>query len=73
MTDFSSSHIRPLASPFGAAFGLKTLWGALAARRSRRQLKALDAHILNDIGLSARAARTEADRPIWDVPAHWTE
>ena len=39
--------------------------------RSRRRLAELDAHQLQDIGLSARDAAEEAGRPFWDVPAHW--
>ncbi|MBM1687619.1 DUF1127 domain-containing protein [Sulfitobacter geojensis] len=41
--------------------------------RSRRQLAALDQHQLDDLGISAKAAQAEANRPIWDVPAHWVK
>jgi uncharacterized protein YjiS (DUF1127 family) len=44
-------------------------WFGMA--RQRRQLKALDAHLLQDIGISHREAKTEARRPFWDAPAHW--
>lgn len=43
----------------------------LGLRRERRALGRLDAHLLADIGLSPDAARIEAERPLWDVPAHW--
>lgn len=43
----------------------------LAARRQRAALAQLDAAHLADIGLSARAALAEANRPFWDVPASW--
>ncbi|QFS82300.1 hypothetical protein FIU97_05835 [Roseivivax sp. THAF40] len=37
----------------------------------RRALGALDAHLLQDIGVSAEDARIEAARPAWDAPDHW--
>ena len=43
----------------------------LTLRRERRQLGRLDPHLLADIGLSDRAARAEAARPIWDAPERW--
>lgn len=50
-------------------------WGRLLRRldcgRSRRRLADLDDHILRDIGLTRDQALQEAERPIWDVPAHW--
>jgi uncharacterized protein YjiS (DUF1127 family) len=44
---------------------------ALAARRERRALARLDSDRLRDIGLTSSQVRTEATRPIWNVPAHW--
>ncbi len=44
---------------------------ALAAWRQRRSLAALDAHRLEDLGISPADALREAGRPIWDVPANW--
>ena len=44
---------------------------ALAVWKQRRALKSLDADALKDIGLSARDARIEANRPVWDVPNQW--
>jgi uncharacterized protein YjiS (DUF1127 family) len=40
-------------------------------RRQRRQLARLDDRALEDLGLSREEALREAERPIWDVPAHW--
>lgn len=45
--------------------------GALQLWRSRRALARLDARMLEDIGVSADAAATEAARAPWDVPAYW--
>ena len=47
--------------------------GAFAAWRSRQKLGALEAHMLDDIGLTQREAMREAHRPLWDVPAHWVD
>ena len=41
------------------------------ARKQRRDLSQLDAAMLNDIGLTAAQAATEAARPMWDVPKNW--
>jgi uncharacterized protein YjiS (DUF1127 family) len=38
----------------------------------RKSLAALDARMLDDIGVDALEARAEAQRPFWDVPCHWT-
>ena len=46
---------------------------ARSVARQRRQLSALDDHLLSDIGVARDIARGEARRPIWDVPAHWRE
>jgi len=47
------------------------LRAALANRRSRNNLRTLDAHMLNDVGLTEREAQKEVNRPVWDVPGHW--
>lgn len=39
--------------------------------RQRRQLAALEAHRLADIGLTAKEAAREAARPVWDAPSTW--
>lgn len=43
----------------------------LALWQQRRALAALDAAALRDIGITSAQAQTEAERPIWDVPANW--
>ena len=45
---------------------------AWETQRERCALARLDASRLEDIGLNYREAHREANRPIWDVPAHWT-
>lgn len=50
---------------------ISRLRAALALRRSRHRLAALDAHLLRDIGLTRDAALREAARSNWDAPAHW--
>ncbi len=47
------------------------LRAASAIRRSRNDLRSLDAHMLHDVGLTAAEAQKEAKRPVWDVPGHW--
>jgi uncharacterized protein YjiS (DUF1127 family) len=49
------------------------LQAALHLRRQRRSLRALDAHLLRDIGLTAAEAEAEAARPVWDVTPHWRQ
>ena len=39
--------------------------------RQRQVLDRLDNSALNDIGISRDQARKEAQKPVWDVPAHW--
>jgi len=57
----SLSSVRPIA----------LLRAAVALSRQRRQLAALDATRLDDLGLTAQDARREAARPFWDAPRHW--
>ncbi|MBM7066674.1 DUF1127 domain-containing protein [Actibacterium sp. 188UL27-1] len=49
----------------------RTIYGAYQTQRERHRLKDLDPHMLNDIGLTSEDVRSELNRPIWDVPAHW--
>lgn len=46
---------------------------AFTLKRHRRALGRLDRHHLKDIGLGETEARMEADRSLWDVPAHWRQ
>ncbi|MEO0676772.1 MAG: DUF1127 domain-containing protein [Pseudomonadota bacterium] len=50
---------------------LSRLLYVAAVARSRRALSRLDDEALADIGLSAKEARNEADRPFWDAPRTW--
>ncbi len=49
-----------------------TLRTLLSVAKERHALKSLPADRLEDIGYSASEAKAEADRPVWDVPRHWT-
>jgi len=61
-----------IASPKGSGlFGRAAL--ALSAWRQRRHLDRLNDALLRDIGLTRAEAESEARRPIWDVPQHWTK
>ncbi len=44
---------------------------ALRLRAERRALLTLDAHLLDDVGLTRSQALSEASRPLWDAPATW--
>lgn len=68
LTDFSSRAARFDTRPVGPRFSLLTM---LSVWRSRRALAQLDRHALDDIGISAKRAQSEARKPIWDVPATW--
>jgi len=48
-----------------------TLRLAYATHRQRQKLALLDDAALTDIGLTRAQALTEANRPLWDVPANW--
>lgn len=50
---------------------LKTVLALVSLMRSRRALAHLDATQLADIGLDAKTAHAEAQRPLWDVPQNW--
>lgn len=49
----------------------ETLRLGFAAHRQRNALRGLDDSRLADIGVTARAAAAEANRPFWDVPNSW--
>ena len=61
-----------LARPFHATARLSLrLRAILATHQQRRALLALDAQLLDDIGLTRAEAMDEAARPPWDAPQHW--
>lgn len=47
---------------------MRWLTRALATRHQRMRLDELDDHLLRDIGVDRRTARTEAHRSFWDMP-----
>ncbi|WP_299925606.1 DUF1127 domain-containing protein [uncultured Pelagimonas sp.] len=44
-----------------------------ATAEQRHSLANLDAAALDDIGVSATQAQSEAARPFWDAPDHWSK
>ncbi|WP_435530891.1 DUF1127 domain-containing protein [Pseudotabrizicola alkalilacus] len=75
-TMFASLHTATIATrrvqSAGSAPRLLTLVrSALAAHRQRQFLARLDDRTLADIGLTRDQAVTEAERPMWDIPANW--
>ncbi len=75
-TMFASLHTATLATrrvqSAGSAPRLWTLVrSALAAQRQRQFLARLDDRTLADIGLTRDQAVSEAQRPMWDIPANW--
>lgn len=52
---------------------LTRLNATMALHRSRARLADLEPHRLADIGLTQKEAQSEANRPVWDVPATWKD
>ena len=44
---------------------------AIELRKSRKALGKLELHLLNDIGVTQKDAKIEANRSTWDAPSHW--
>jgi uncharacterized protein YjiS (DUF1127 family) len=73
MTDFSS--YRPQTPRHGLLDAVRALVSGTAPaiiirhwairRRERRALAALDGHMLDDIGMTAREVHEEASKPFW--------
>ncbi|KQI72090.1 hypothetical protein AN191_08020 [Loktanella sp. 5RATIMAR09] len=45
----------------------------IAVSHQRRQLRALDDHMLADIGISRTQAVAEAQKSVWNAPQHWRQ
>jgi uncharacterized protein YjiS (DUF1127 family) len=58
--DARSASRRSLATRFYA-----WLLRCVERHKQRQRLRALDAHLLDDIGLSRHAAQLEAEKPFW--------
>ena len=43
----------------------------IAVAHQRRQLLALEDHLLEDIGISRQEARAESRQTVWNAPDHW--
>jgi uncharacterized protein YjiS (DUF1127 family) len=52
---------------------LRRLFAAMDQHRQRQHLRALDDHMLRDIGLTPAMVRAEAARPFWDAPESWLQ
>lgn len=65
------SHALDLTRPSAHRARFPKLTALVSLARQRRALAKLDSTQLNDIGLSRSDAENEANRPVWDVPAHW--
>ena len=66
----SSRTYAPSRPRAGRGF-VATVLSLLSLQKSRHDLSKLDAHMLNDIGLTNYEAECEGKRPIWDVPTNW--
>lgn len=65
----SPAAVRP-ARPTRGSLAARLI-AAWALARQRRRLAALEAHLLDDIGLTRQDALRESRRPAWDAPDHW--
>lgn len=67
---FATTSSRSVAAH--SAFSMRGLFARIQTlrdvARQRSSLRTLDAHLLNDIGLTRFEALSEAERPIWDTP-----
>jgi len=68
MTDFTANLARISPSRTG-----RSLFDYLDLYRQRRALADLSPELLDDIGVASEQANHEAERPVWDAPAHWKQ
>ncbi|MDO6591598.1 hypothetical protein DS901_09355 [Loktanella sp. D2R18] len=62
----SSPSSMPLAARIAVRFAVAvTKWDT--RRKTRKHLKALPAHLLNDIGLDSATAKAEVIKPFWQA------
>ena len=71
MTSLIETLFGTVQSPTSRGGILHRLNMAMALRRSRIRLQQLDAHMLDDIGLSRDDVESEAYRSVWDAPSTW--
>jgi uncharacterized protein YjiS (DUF1127 family) len=67
-SDYAIGHMPLRGTPRRLLARIST---ALAVRRQRADLARLPETLLADLGLTRTEALTEAQRPLWDVPARW--
>ena len=68
MIEFTQRHATSRPSQTGF---LTKLLSFAALQRQRDDLANLTSEQLADIGVSAKEASVEAQKPVWDVPSHW--
>ncbi|WP_138467908.1 DUF1127 domain-containing protein [Poseidonocella sp. HB161398] len=68
---FLSRAVRPLPARFLPRLPRVGILDFFALQRQRRHLRQLDAHLLEDVGISRDEAFDEGRRPLWDVPDWW--
>ena len=71
MTNFLETLFGRTFAPAARGTLLDRLHATSGLYRSRARLAALEPHMLADIGLSEKDAKSESDRPFWDAPANW--
>ena len=60
---FPRSSLLTPSRPLAQALQVLATWEK--RRRTRKNLNALSAHLLHDIGLDSQSAALEADKPFW--------
>lgn len=70
---YTSAALPRPSTPSAAGFAsfLRRANAAVHVANQRRQLAALDDHMLADLGLTREEATYEASRPFWDAPTSW--
>ena len=65
-----NTHVRSACPPKTPSIGHR-IGTFLAIARQRRELAALDPHMLDDIGVTRSEAVTESRKALWNAPYHW--
>jgi len=68
----NNTHVRSSCQPKRITLTMR-ISQFLALAHQRRQLAALDAHMLSDIGVTQAQAIAESRKLPWNAPNHWQE